>query len=198
MAGRARGAALLAPRDAKVRPTSARRRGAVFDILRAELGPLDGHSFADLFAGSGAVGLEAWSRGAGPVLLLDNDPAVLALLRENVALLDAGETVRILAADATKLRPPVTDPFDVAFLDPPYERGLVPPTLTGLLDGGWLHEESLVMVEVGRREEVALPEGLVLERTYTHGAGRLLKLRVAGPASDDDVPVGDDQKADET
>lgn len=165
----------MAPADGLLRPTSARRREAVLDIVRARLGTLDGARVADLFAGTGAVGLEALSQGAEHVLFVENDPAAADLLKRNIEALDARSLTTLLRNDATRLGA-AARPVDVAFLDPPYGRGLTERALTRLMTGGWLTSDSIVLVELGRNEPFAAPPGLTLAREHHHGAGRLLRL----------------------
>ena len=129
----------------------------------------EGARVVDLFAGSGALGFEALSRGAQFALFVDNGAEARALLRGNVEALALGGVTRIWRADATKLgRAPAGPPFDLAFLDPPYGQGLAGPALASLKAGGWLGPDALVVVEENAKAEIAAPEGLSLadERTY--------------------------------
>ena len=168
--GRLRGRALNAPASREIRPTSDRLREALFDILAHRYGGLlEGARVVDLFAGSGALGFEALSRGAEFALFVDSGAEARALLRGNVEALALGGVTRIWRADATKLgHAPAGPPFDLAFLDPPYGQGLAAPALASLMAGGWLGADALAVVEESAKAEIAAPEGLSLadERTY--------------------------------
>jgi len=168
--GKLRGRALSAPASRAIRPTSDRLRETIFDILASRYPErLEGARVVDLFAGSGALGVEAISRGAAFALFVDNGTEARALLRGNVEALALGGVTRIWRADATKLgRAPAGPPFDLAFLDPPYGQGLAAPALAGLVSGGWLGPSALVVVEESAKAEIAAPEGLGLldERAY--------------------------------
>src|SRR5438874_3350938 len=138
--GRLRGRALAAPRSQGVRPTADRLREALFNILVHAYGdPVSGARVLDLFAGTGALGLEALSRGAAFALFVDDGAEARALLRENVAALGLGGVSRIFRRNATRLGPahPV-EPFSLVFLDPPYRAGLAEKALAAARDGGWL------------------------------------------------------------
>src|SRR5918994_6912706 len=115
IAGRFRGRALLPPKGVRIRPTSDRAREALFDLLEHGEPPLRGARFADLFCGTGAVGIEACSRGAAEVMLIDNDPEALRLAEANLERIGAPGSVRLLAGDAARLGPARQPPFDLAF-----------------------------------------------------------------------------------
>ena len=181
LAGRHRGRALAAPAgQGALRPTSARRREAVFDILGAQLGALDGLVLGDLFAGTGAVGLEALSRGAARVVFVENDPAAARLIRRNLDALGLAGQARVLQNDASRLATSV-EPLDAAFLDPPYGRGLAERALVRLAAGGWLAPEPVMLVELGRDDAFAAPAGFRVAREHPHGAGRLVRLERVEP-----------------
>ncbi|TVQ35740.1 MAG: 16S rRNA (guanine(966)-N(2))-methyltransferase RsmD [Geminicoccaceae bacterium] len=173
--GRFKGTVLQTPPDATFRPTSARRRQAVFDILRAHLDGFEGVRFADVFAGTGAVGIEALSEGVAHVIFIENDPTAAGLIRRNVAGLDLGRQVTLLRNDATRLGT-ATAPVEVAFLDPPYGQNLAERALCRLVEGRWLTADAVVLVELGKADPFDPPPGLAIERTHTHGAGRLVRL----------------------
>ena len=159
--GRLRGRALAAPKSLAIRPTADRLRESVFNILAHGFGdPVSGARVLDLFAGTGALGLEAISRGAAFALLVDNSAEARALLRENVAALGLGGMTRIFRRDAAKLGPahPLA-PFSLAFLDPPYGRGLAERALVASRSGGWLSPDALVVVEEARQAGFAAPAG---------------------------------------
>jgi 16S rRNA (guanine966-N2)-methyltransferase len=176
--GRLRGRMLSAPTSQAIRPTSERLRETIFDILASRYAEmLEGARVVDLFAGSGALGIEAISRGADFALFVDSGAEARALLRANVEALALGGVTRIWRADATKLgRAPAGPPFDLAFLDPPYGQGLASPALAALVSGGWLRPDAVAIVEESAEAEVAAPEGLTLADTRTYGDTQLAFL----------------------
>ena len=179
--GKLRGRALSAPASRAIRPTSDRLRETIFDILASRHPErLEGARVVDLFAGSGALGIEAISRGAAFALFVDNGTEARALLRGNIEALALGGVTRIWRADATKLgRAPAGPPFDLAFLDPPYGQGLATPALAGLVAGGWLGPSALVVVEESARAEIAAPEGLTLLDARIYADTKLAFLEYA-------------------
>jgi len=179
IAGSLKGRRLAVPPGEAVRPTGDRAREALFSILEHGQPELRGSRFLDLFAGSGAVGIEAFSRGAREVLLVDNARAALAVLRANLQKLPHAGAIRVMAADATRLGR-ARQPFDIAFLDPPYRSGLALPALERLAAGDWLVPEARVIVELAAREAFTPPIGYALEQERRYGAGRFLFLRYHG------------------
>lgn len=177
IAGRWKGKRLAAPPGEATRPTSDRARQALFDMLWhapwAGRERIEGAEVLDAFAGTGALGLEALSRGAARATFLENDRAALAALRANIAACDAN--ARVLAADATK-PPRAAQPATLLFLDPPYGAGLVGPALAALDAAGWIAPGALICAELGPRD--AAPETRftpLAERA--HGKARLLVLQ---------------------
>ncbi len=159
--GRLRGRAIAAPKSQAVRPTADRLRESLFDILLHSFDdPITGARTLDLFAGTGALGIEALSRGADFALFIDQGADARALLRENVAALGLGGVSRIFRRDATKLGPahPLA-PFSLAFLDPPYGQGLVEKALASARGGGWFTADALIVVEEAAKAQFAAPEG---------------------------------------
>jgi 16S rRNA (guanine966-N2)-methyltransferase len=159
--GRLRGRALAAPKSQAIRPTADRLREALFNILvHAYDDPVTGARVLDLFAGTGALGLEALSRGAAFALFIDDAAEARALLRENVAALGLGGVTRVFRRDACKLGAahPI-EPFSLAFLDPPYGRGLAEAALASARAGGWLTPAALIVVEEAASAAFAAPEG---------------------------------------
>jgi 16S rRNA (guanine966-N2)-methyltransferase len=147
--GQLRGRALAVPRTQAIRPTSDRLRESLFNILVHAYGdPVTGARVLDLFAGTGALGLEAISRGAAFALFVEDGAEARALIRENVATLGLGGSTRIFRRDATKLGAahPV-EPFSLVFLDPPYRRGFAEAALESAQAGGWLAPDALIVVE---------------------------------------------------
>jgi 16S rRNA (guanine966-N2)-methyltransferase len=175
IAGQFRGRRLLSPKGSALRPTSDRAREALFDILEHGEPPLRGARFLDLFCGTAAVGIEACSRGAAEVLLIESDPDALRLARANLARIGTPPHVRLTAGDAARLG---TAPakFDLAFLDPPYGSGLALPALVGL-QGGWLAPGARIVVELAARETLD-PSGFDIEQERRYGAARFTFLRV--------------------
>jgi 16S rRNA (guanine966-N2)-methyltransferase len=161
VAGRFRGRPLAEPVDGRVRPTSDRVRESVFNIIahHADTPEIDGTRVIDLFAGTGALGLEALSRGAAYCLFVEEDAAARALIRTNVEALGLTGITKIFRRDATSLGPAGTQgPFRIAFLDPPYGLGLAEKALVALTEG-WLESGALVVVEERAGTVVTLPSG---------------------------------------
>ena len=159
--GRLRGRNLASPASRDIRPTADRLRESVFNILvHAYDDPISGARVLDLFAGTGALGIEAISRGAAFTLFVDNGTEARALLRSNVEKLGLGGVTKVFRRDAADLGPahPV-EPFSLAFLDPPYGKGLAEKALASLRDGGWLTPGALLVVEEAKAAGFAAPEG---------------------------------------
>jgi 16S rRNA (guanine966-N2)-methyltransferase len=181
VAGRHRGRRLLAPQGETVRPTSDRAREALFNILSHGQLAAEGILFAeaavlDAFAGTGALGLEALSRGAAEAAFIEQDREALATLRRNIAALGEDGRARIVPGDAT--RPPrAPSAYALVFLDPPYRSGLAAAALTALDAAGWLAPESLAVVELAAREELVPPIRFFLVDERVYGAARLVFLR---------------------
>lgn len=184
--GAYRGRGIVAPEGGGTRPTSDRAREAIFNVLEhAAWSPgLEGRRVVDLFAGSGAMGLEALSRGAAFCLFVETDAAARGAIRENVEALSPGGELfgrtRIHRRDATSLgpRPGADGPaFDLAFLDPPYGKGLLAPALSGLIAGGWLAEGALIVAERGEAETAELAPGIEALDERRYGAARVLFAR---------------------
>ena len=159
--GRLRGRALATPKSQAIRPTADRLREALFNILTHSYGaPVEGARVLDLFAGTGALGIEAVSRGAAFTLFVDNGAEARALLRNNVEALGLGGVTKVYRRDATNLGPAhPMEPFSLAFLDPPYGKGLAEKALASLRDGGWLTPGALLVVEEAKAAAFAVPDG---------------------------------------
>jgi 16S rRNA (guanine966-N2)-methyltransferase len=165
--GRLRGRALAAPKSHAIRPSADRLREAIFNVLVHAYGdPVAGARALDLFAGTGALGLEALSRGAAFALFIDSAAEARALLRENVTALGLGGVSRIFRRDATKLGPRRPfEPFSLAFLDPPYGKGLAEKALASAAAGHWLASEAMAVVEEAASAKFIAPSGFAeLER----------------------------------
>jgi 16S rRNA (guanine966-N2)-methyltransferase len=179
--GRHRGRRLFAPPGDRVRPTSDRAREALFNILShgnfaVRGSPLAGLPVIDAFAGTGALGLEALSRGASGVVFIENGRDALAALRRNIDALGEDGRAQIVRGDAT--RPPLAPfPGAVAFLDPPYGSGLAGPALAALAAARWLLPAALAVVEISAEETWDPPDGFALVDTRAYGAAKLVFLR---------------------
>ena len=176
------GRRLAAPGDARVRPTSDRVRQALFNILaHNDFGigfALESAAVCDLFAGTGALGIEALSQGARYCLFVDDDADSRALVRANVEALQLTGVTKIWRRDATALGPlgaGAGGPFDLVFLDPPYRKNLIPPALASLREGGWLAENALIVAEMAADETFEAPDFQTLdERAYGETRVRFL------------------------
>jgi 16S rRNA (guanine966-N2)-methyltransferase len=177
--GRLRGRAIVAPKSDAIRPTADRLRETLFNILvHAYSDPVTGARVLDLFAGTGALGLEASSRAAAFVLFVDDGADARALLRANVEALGLGGVTRIFRRDATKLGPvhPL-DPFGLVFLDPPYGQGLAEQALAAARDGGWLLPQALVVVEEAASAKFTAPAGYQELERRSYGDTELIFLQ---------------------
>jgi len=184
IAGQFRGRPLAALGDEHTRPTSDRVRESVFNILEHGIADfsLTGVRVLDLFAGTGALGLEALSRGAAFCLFVEADAGARGLIRRNIETLGLTGITKVFRRDATDLGPAGNrDGFGLAFLDPPYEQGLAPRALAAAAAGGWLGAGAIAVIEDSKRASVALPAGftVVVERAW--GDTVALFARFAGP-----------------
>ena len=181
IAGKFRGKALLSPADESIRPTSDRARESVFNILASRLSPnLDGLKVLDLFAGTGALGLEALSRGAATVVFVDTGAEARGLIRDHIEAFGAGGLAKLLRRDATALGPAGTmGPMDLVFLDPPYGKGLGEQALVSLREGNWLAPDATIVLEESADVTLALPEGYVLDDRREYGAAAVHFIRPA-------------------
>jgi 16S rRNA (guanine966-N2)-methyltransferase len=184
--GRLGGRTLAAPKSQNIRPTSDRLRESLFNILAHRYGdPVTGARVLDLFAGTGALGLEAMSRGAAFALFIDDGAEARALIRQNVEALGLGGVTRIFRRDATRLGTVHHDqPFGLVFLDPPYGKGLAEASLVSLQEGGWLARDALVIVEEAAEAEFAPPEGYaeVERRRYDDSEFTFLRTDATNPS----------------
>lgn len=181
--GRFKGRAIEAPKGRDTRPTGDRARESLFNVLaHASWSPgLEGRRVLDLFAGSGALGLEAISRGAAFALFVETEPAARGAIRDNIEALGLFGATRIHRRDAADLgvKPAgLGEPFDLVFLDPPYHKGLGERALARLGEGGWIAGDALIVFECAADETPATPGYETLdERAY--GAAKVLFLRRA-------------------
>jgi 16S rRNA (guanine966-N2)-methyltransferase len=182
--GRHRGRRLLAPTGRDVRPTSDRTRESLFNIL-AHSGwgpddgsPIDGAVVLDAFCGTGALALEALSRGAARALFLDKARSSLDIARRNADDLRETASCRFVLGDAVK-PPPAPDAADLVFLDPPYGQDLAPPSLAGLARSGWIAPACLCVVEVGADDPFTPPDGFAPLDERSYSQARVIFLRKA-------------------
>ena len=185
VAGEHKGRAISAPKGRNTRPTSDRAREAVFNVLAhaAWAPPIAGARVIDLFAGSGALGLEAISRGAAFCLFVETDSAARGAIRNNIETLGLYGSTRLHRRSATDLgdKPASTGaPFDLAFLDPPYHKDLLVPALTSLHRGGWLADDAVVMAEMAS-DEAPLFNGWDTLSAKTYGAAKVVFLTPLSP-----------------
>ena len=174
ISGLYRGRPLVAPKGDTTRPTADRTREALFSMLVSRLGSFEGLRVLDLFAGSGALGLEALSRGAATCTFVEQDGAALDALRTNIAKLGAvGADVR---AGSVMALGPAPALYDLVLLDPPYDSGAGVVALERLLRLGWIAPGALVSVETMKREGVA-PAGFEVETERAYGKAKITLLR---------------------
>ena len=185
VAGKFRGRPLAAPGDERTRPTSDRVRESIFNILEHGLGDFSfaGVRVLDLFAGTGALGLEALSRGAAFCLFVEEDAAARGAIRRNIEALGVGGVTKVFRRDASALGPAGNrGGFGLVFLDPPYERELVPAALASAAAGGWLARGAVAVIEENRRAGIVLPPGFTALQQRIWGDTQVLLARLAGPS----------------
>jgi 16S rRNA (guanine966-N2)-methyltransferase len=172
IAGKWRGRPIEAPGGRSTRPTADRVRETLFSMLSSRIGSFEDLRVADLFAGSGALGLEAVSRGARSATFVETDPQALNAIRRNADKL--GASVQVLSASALAL--PRSEPFDLIFADPPYEPASGTGVVRSVLAAEWLAEGGWMSVETGRTDDVD-PQELLVETTRDVGRAKLTLLR---------------------
>jgi 16S rRNA (guanine966-N2)-methyltransferase len=177
IAGEWRGRPLVAPEGRATRPTSDRAREGLFSMLASRLGTFEGLRAADLFAGTGALGLEALSRGARHCLFIDNDREAAESIRRNLDRFGASARAEVRAQGVEHVPPP-PEPCDLAFLDPPYKTELAAMALARLADPAWIAPGGLVSVETG--DALAVPAGFAVETERRFGKARITLLRRTG------------------
>ncbi|HKG81988.1 MAG TPA: 16S rRNA (guanine(966)-N(2))-methyltransferase RsmD [Beijerinckiaceae bacterium] len=180
--GRLRGRALAGPTSDRVRPTSDRLRETIFNVLAHAYGdPVAGARVLDLFAGTGAMGLEALSRGGAFALFVDDSAEARGLIRQNIEALGLGGETRLFRRDATRMgKAEPNAPFSLTFCDPPYGKDLAPRALASCAEGGWLAPGALVVVEEAQGVEVALPEGFTQLERRDYGETKIVFGRYEG------------------
>jgi 16S rRNA (guanine966-N2)-methyltransferase len=168
--GRLKGRGLKGPSSNAIRPTSDRLREALFNIIAHNYESIEDARVIDLFAGTGAMAFEALSRGARFALLVDDGSEARAIIRANVEALGLGGSTRVFRRDARKLgSAPPGQRYTLAFLDPPYDKGLAEPALVSLRDGQWLASGALVLIEEMAQADLILPDGYDFIETRTYG-----------------------------
>jgi len=178
---------LATPETRSVRPTSDRVREAIFNVLEHGI---DGFALAgvrvlDLFAGTGALGLEALSRGASFCLFVEEAASVRGLIRRNVEALSATGATKIFRRDATRLgEAGRVGRFSLVFADPPYGKGLGETALASLIEGGWLEPGAVIVLEEDANAEVAIPAGLTEIGRRTYGDTQVVFLKAAAAVTD--------------
>lgn len=176
IAGEWRGRRLRAPEGDTTRPTADRTRETLFSMLMSRLGSFEGLAVADLFAGSGALGLEALSRGAASCLFVEQDPAAIRAIRTNIAALKAQGRCDVRAGSALSLGP-AKAPLDLVLMDPPYATGAGAVALDKLARQGWIAEGTWISLETGA-DEVPQVRGFTVEAERKVGKARLTLLRL--------------------
>lgn len=177
IAGEWRGRRLVAPRGDATRPTADRTRETLFSMLTSRLGSFEGLAVADLFAGSGALGLEALSRGAASCLFVEQDAEALKAIRANVETLGAKPRALVQTGSVLSLGP-AKAPHDLILLDPPYDTGAGEVALDRLLRLGWIGPQTWISLETGGRENVAI-KTLEIETERPVGKAKLTLLKLA-------------------
>jgi 16S rRNA (guanine966-N2)-methyltransferase len=178
-AGSHKGVKLSAPEGEDTRPTSDRARQAVFNILAHTYDAIRDAKVLDVFAGSGALGLEALSRGAERASFIESDRGAADCIKRNIAACREQPRAQLFVADA--LRPPRASaswaPCSLIFLDPPYGKGLIAPTLVALNASEWIAAEALIVAEADRKEALEPPPGFAVLDDRHYGKARILLLR---------------------
>ena len=177
IAGQWRGRKLAAPKGDLTRPTADRTRETLFSMLASRLGSFEGLSVADLFAGSGALGLEALSRGAASCLFVEQDAAAVKTIRANIDALDARRASVVQQASVMTLGP-AKQPHDLILLDPPYDTSAGAVALDRMLRLGWIGPATWMAVETGAKEDFAV-RGLVADAERKVGKAKLTLLRLS-------------------
>ncbi|MAL78655.1 MAG: 16S rRNA (guanine(966)-N(2))-methyltransferase RsmD [Sneathiella sp.] len=189
--GSKRGKKLLLPQDKRIRPTADRTREALFNILahdsdmRSDHGPLpQGARVLDVYAGTGALGLEALSRGAAHVTFMDNHPDSLNIIRANIREMGFLRSSDVLNRTALTPGKP-GGPYDLVLMDPPYGEGLALPTLQALQENGWLGQRTVIVMELAKKSAFEAPARFDILKDRHYGAARLIFLRQVPDQYDD-------------
>jgi 16S rRNA (guanine966-N2)-methyltransferase len=175
IAGEWRGRKLVAPAGQSTRPTADRTRETLFSMLASRLGSFEGLRVADLYAGSGALGLEALSRGASQATFVEHDRTALEAIEANLAAFEVLDRTATRAISAARL--PAADPFDLVFADPPYAPGSGTMAAAAVKSAGWLAESGWMAIETQKGDAVAPPDGWEVDAERDVGRARLTLLR---------------------
>ncbi len=184
--GELRGRVLTSPEGKNTRPTSDRARESVFNILNhakwLPFAPLDGTFAIDLFAGTGALGLEAISQGASNCIFIEQDRGAAAVCRQTIENFKLQDRARIMMFDATHLpkNPSDVEARQLVFLDPPYGKNLGAAALRSLIDKDWLAKDAVCVLEMSKKEPEEIPAGLKIEDTRDYGIARIIFLTFSG------------------
>ena len=180
VAGDLKGRSLKAPEGKDVRPTSDRARESLFNVLLNGMGfAIKGTRALDMFAGTGALGIEALSRGAGHATFLEINRSILKNLSENVKILGVADRAKLICIDATIFRPPEGEGYDLVFIDPPYRKGLANRGLIAAATTIPLNPGAVVIAETGADEEIEVPEQLRVTDERVYGAAKIIFLSAA-------------------
>jgi len=179
IAGTYRGKLLAAPDGQQTRPTTGRMRERIFSMLQhGRYPPLSGARVADLYAGTGALGLEAISRGAAHATFVEKSSGSLKALKENINAVQATDCTKIISSRVTDIL--VTkQPFSHIFMDPPYGQGLIRPTLDSLLDRGWVGKDTVIIAELQKKDILDLPSQLAVIDDRSQGIQRIVFIGMA-------------------
>jgi len=188
IAGEWRGRKLVAPKGEVTRPTADRTRETLFSMLASRLGTFEGLRVADMFAGSGALGIEALSRGAAHCLFVENDRSAMNVIRENLASLDATNRAAFESGSVLSLRP-AGEKYDLILLDPPYRTTAGAVALERLLRLDWIGEATWVALETAFNDEPVV-NGLTIETTRKVGKGRITLFRLETGRDEKDTEYG--------
>ena len=177
--GKHKGKPLSAPKGQTTRPTSDRARESVFNVLAHGIDgvELTGARIADIFAGTGALGLEALSRGGSFCIFIESDKKTATTLKQNISALSEEKNTQVISTLAQKAPSPPDGAVDIAFLDAPYAKGLSEQAITQLIANGWFKHGSIVVIEVGKDEELKLPKELGVMKEKISGAARIIFAR---------------------
>lgn len=183
--GRLKGRTITAPAGRDTRPTTDRVRESIFNRLEHGVDgfAIDGARVLDLFAGSGALGLEALSRGARHAQFIDESDTARGIIRRNADVLGLIGQCKLWRRDAARLGPcSSVAAFTLVFIDPPYGKGLADQALRSLVEGGWMAPAAIIVVEESAKVEVSVPEELALLDERKYGDTKVLTLRFDGPS----------------
>ncbi len=176
IAGKYKGRRIDVPKGRDIRPTSDKIRGAVFNMLHSR-GSIEGAHVLDAFCGSGALGIEALSRGASSCIFVDKHRASLDCAKDNAQALGIEIEVKFWLKDSSKLGACSDYSFDLVFLDPPYHKGLVDTILPMLVTGGWLADGAWIVCETEKQAAINLPEKCIMDEEKTYGDIKITLLR---------------------